>query len=229
MKTCLNCEKKKLSLLNGLNYKELEKLERNRTVVRYGKGEMIYKEGTKPMGLLCLDSGKAKIIRRGTNGLEQIVGLKKPFDFIGIHALMSESFYHNSAVAIEEASICVIDKDDFFEVVNNNSKLSMRLIQMLTKELDVAETRFINMTQKFLRARLADTILHLIDVYGIDTDGQTLSCTMARSELAAMSNMSTANVIRTLSDFEKEKLVSLVKKKIKIVDLEKMQLISIGS
>jgi CRP-like cAMP-binding protein len=44
-----------------------------------------------------------------------------------------------------------------------------------------------------------------------------------RAELAAMSNITTANVIRTLSGFEKEGLVSLVKKQIKVIDVEQMK------
>jgi hypothetical protein len=35
--------------------------------------------------------------------------------------------------------------------------------------------------------------------------------------------MTTANVIRTLSGFEKEKLVRLIKKQIKIIDIKRMK------
>ncbi len=228
MHSCMNCQKKKLSLLDGLAYGELEKIERNRTVVNYKKGETIYKEGTKSLGLLCLNAGKAKIVRKGKHGSEQIVGLKKPVDFIGMHALMSGSSYHNSAVAMEDASVCVIDKDDFLGVVNNNNKLSMKLIKMLSKELDDAESRFINMSQKLLRARLADTILYLMDMYGTCPDGQTINCTLKRNELAALSNMTTANVIRAISSFSKEGLISTEKKRLKVKNPELLRTISVA-
>ena len=114
-------------------------------------------------------------------------------------------------------------------MINNNPALSLKLIRSLTKELDEADTRFANMTQKHLRARLADSLLLLYDMYGTLSDGQTLNCTMKRAEIAAMSNMTTANVIRTLSDFEKEGLVGLDKKQIKINSVEQMKLESIVS
>jgi len=223
---CMICEKIKDSPFTCLGFSELEKLESHRRVVNYRKGETIYKEGTKPMGLLCLNIGKAKIVRKGNNGSEQIVGLKKPVDFIGLHALVSESHYNNSAVAMEEASVCLIEKEDFFDVVQNNKELSLKLIKMLSKELDEAENRFINMTQKFLRARLADTMLLLIEVYGTHADDQTINCILKRRELAALSNMTTANVIRTISAFTKEGIITTENKRLIVKNMELLREIS---
>ena len=91
--TCMNCRKKKHSLLNDLSYDELAVLNEHKYEVSYQAGEIICKEGTKPPGLLCLNVGKVKITRTGLNGNEQIVGLKKPVDFIGFPALMGENTF----------------------------------------------------------------------------------------------------------------------------------------
>lgn len=220
------CEKKKFSLLDGLSYNELESLERNRSVVNYKKGETVYKEGTKPMGLLCLNAGKVKITRTAGKGVEQIVGLKKPVDFIDVRSLMMDSHYQNSAIALEDSSVCFIDKNDFLNVVNGNSSLSLKIIRMFASELDDADKRFVNMTQKHLRARLADAILQLLDIFGTLPDNETINCTLKRSDLAGLSNMTTANVIRTISSFTKERIIESEKKKIKIKNIEQLKAIS---
>ena len=49
---------------------------------------------------------------------------------------------------------------------------------------------------------------------------------MSRDDLASMSNMSTSNAIRTLSAFAQEGLVEIVGKKIKVLDEEKLEVIS---
>jgi CRP/FNR family transcriptional regulator len=221
--TCMNCIKKEHSLLNELAYHELETLENNRTVVDYKKGEVICKEGTRPLGLLCLNAGKVKIMRKAHNGIEQIIALKKPVNFINLRAVVNDEPYHTSAISLDDSSVCIIGQENFLKVINNNPGLSLKIIRSLTKELDEADARFANMTQKHLHARLADALLLLYDIYGTLPDGKTLNCTMKRAELAAMSNMTTANVIRTLSAFEKEDLVRLVKKQIKITDIERMK------
>lgn len=225
--TCMNCTRKKYSLLDDLSYCELELLEKNRSVVNYKKGETIYKEGTKPMGLLCLNTGKVKLICTASNGTEQIVGLKKPVDFIDVRALMTDSPYKNSAIALEDSSVCFIDKNDFNHVVKTNSDLSLKIIRLFAKELDEADNRFVNITQKHLRARLAYTILQLLDIYKTLPDGKTINCILKRSDLAGLSNMTTANVIRTISSFSKEGIIESERKRLKVNYPEKLRDISL--
>src|SRR5690606_20934358 len=107
--SCISCQKRKLSLLSELNPAELAQMDKNRYAVEYKTGEIIFKEGNKPQGLLCLNKGKVKITRTGLSGNEQIVGLKKPVDFIGFEAFMGEYNYLTSATALEDVSICVVD------------------------------------------------------------------------------------------------------------------------
>ena len=66
----------------------------------------------------------------------------------------------------------------------------------------------------------------LRDKYGLDEDGSTLSMYMSREDLANLSNMTTANAIRTLSQFQSEGLVSIDGRKIKLLDEEELGKIS---
>lgn len=224
--TCMNCLKKELSLLKDLGYAELELLETNRSVVNYNKRETIYKQGSKPVGLICLNSGKVKITRTSDSNKEQIVGLKKMVDFLGLPSLMNDSDYNTSAIALEESSVCIIDKKNFFEVIQKNSDLSLKVMKMFAKELDERDKRLVNLTQKHLRARLADSLLLVHDIFGCLPDGQTLNATLKRSDLAGLSNMTTANVIRTLSLFAKEGIIEIEKQKIRILDMVRLNEIS---
>ena len=90
--TCLNCKKRKESLLGDLSNNELNILNSNRYEVSYKSGEIICKEGIKPLGLVCLNKGKVKILRRGVNGIQQIVGLKKAVDFIHANPAIMQGF-----------------------------------------------------------------------------------------------------------------------------------------
>ena len=205
--TCMNCPRKRLSLFSDLNLEELEALNRNRYEVDYQAGETIYKEGTKPPGLICLNSGKVKISRQNANGVEQIVALKKPVDFM-------------------DASVCIIEKNDFFKIIANNSVLAFKLIRFFASELNKAELRMVNLTQKHLRARLADALLMVNEVYGSCPVKRSLNLSLKRSDLAALSNMTTANAIRVLSSFSKEKIIEVNQRDICLKDLKSLREIS---
>ncbi|MCZ2356588.1 MAG: Crp/Fnr family transcriptional regulator [Bacteroidia bacterium] len=224
--TCLTCEKKKNSLFDGLSADELSLLESHRTTVNYKKGEAIYKEGIRPLGLLCLNAGKVKLVRTTKNNTQQIMRLKRPVDFIDIRSVVSMTRYNHSAVALEESSVCFIDTQDFLRVLKGNSKLALKIIQTLTNELDEADSRFVNMTQKYMRARLAETILYIKDFFGTLIDNETINCTLTSSDLAGLSNMNIANVIRTLSSFRQENLIDVVKKRIVLLNPQAVENIS---
>ncbi len=223
----MNCRKKTQSLLADLSRDELAALEEKRYVVDFKAGETICKEGTKPLGLLCLNKGKVKITRMGLNGNEQIMALKKPVDFLGFRALMSGKRYMTSAFALENSSICVVDKNDFFKVIGGNSQFAFKIIRFFADELVDAENRMANLTQKHIRARLADALLLTHDIYGNTPDEGILNVSLKRAELAALANMTTANAIRLLSAFSKENLIETHQRKIKINDLDALKEISV--
>ncbi len=227
--SCVNCIKKDISLLKGLSTDELTILDSHRSCVNYKKGETIYKEGFPTMGLMCLNIGKAKVVRSVEGGQEHIVALKKPVDFIGFHELMGDSTYSTTAVALEETSICIIAKDDFFKVVEHNSSFAIKIIRQLAIELERSDQRAVNLTQKFLRARIAEALILIHDVFGTTKDDPgSLNVKLKRSEIASLSNVTTANVIRTLSAFSGEGLIETENKNIRILDLEGLNAISNG-
>lgn len=225
--TCMNCGVRNCSLLNELSYNELEVLNKNRYVVHYKAGETICKTGTKSLGLLCLNKGKVKIVRRGVNGTEQIVALRKAVNFIGLRALMRESAYMASAVALEDVSICVIDEGNFFKVIGDDKGLALKIIRLFAHELDETDNRMVNLTQKHVRARLADALLMINEIYGANADTGILNVSLKRAELAALANMTPSNTIRVLSSFVKENLIEVNQRDIIIKNLKALNDISV--
>src|SRR5690606_23325995 len=108
----------------------------------------------------------------------------------------------------------------------SNGNLAMFFIQLLSVDLGVTDQRVVNLTQKHIRGRLAESLLFLKESYGLEKDGATISIYLAREDLANLSNMTTSNAIRTLSIFENEHIISLDGRKIKIIDEEKLHKIS---
>lgn len=223
---CRTCLQRRDSLLEGLSTSELEVLSKNRYSVHFKAGDIIYKEGSKPLGLLCLNEGKVKIVKRGVSGTEQIVSLKKPVDFIGFKALMADRTFRNTAIALEDTSICIIEKRDFFDIIEQNKQLPFRIFHTLSNELIEIEERMLNLTQKHLRARLADALILLSEVYGV-SDDNVLKIAMKRADIASISNMTPSNATRVLSEFAKENIIGIHQRQITIKDLKALYSISV--
>lgn len=98
--------------------------------------------------------------------------------------------------------------------------------KLMAIDLGVADRRTVNLTQKHIRGRLAESLLFLKECYGLEEDQSTLSIYLSREDLANLSNMTTSNAIRTLSIFAQEKLIAIDGRKIKLIDEEGLRKIS---
>jgi CRP/FNR family transcriptional regulator, polysaccharide utilization system transcription regulator len=224
--TAKNIIEDKRSIFNNLTDKEKDVLLHSISCSSYKKGDLIYKEGDKPAGLLCLSSGKVKIFKEGVGGREQIVRMVKPNGFIGYRALFAGENYNASSVAIEDSVICTIEKESLFKVLRSNNLLALEIIKKMATELGFSNTRTVSLTQKHIRGRLAESLIFLKDTYGFEEDNMTIKVYLSREDIANLSNMTTSNAIRTLSTFATEKVIELDGRKIKILDLKKLERIS---
>jgi CRP-like cAMP-binding protein len=214
------------SVFTVLTPKEKEFLKQNYTCAFYKKGEIIFKEGDKPMGLMILAEGKVKIFKEGVGGREQIVRMAKPVGFIGYRALFAEENHTATAVAIEDCVSCIVDKESIYRVIRSNADLSMSIIASFASELGFSHDRTVTLTQKHIRGRLAESLIFLKNTYGYEDDGKTIKIYLSREDVANLSNMTTSNAIRTLSTFAQEGVISIDGRKIRILDLHKLERIS---
>ena len=150
----------------------------------------------------------------------------KPVEYFGYRAYFSGEDYITAAAAFEPSVICLIPMNVITTLVTQNNGLAMFFIKQLSKDLGVADERTVNLTQKHIRGRLAESLLFLKESYGLEEDGSTLSIYLSREDLANLSNMTTSNAIRTLSQFATERLIAIDGRKIKIIDEEKLKKIS---
>ncbi len=220
---CQICIDSPHSLLSELDENAKRKIIDTTVCLSYKKGELIYQEGNMPVGLLCLITGKVKIYKEGIGGRIQIVRMAKPIGFIGYRAFFAEEIHIASAEALEDSIICRIKTELILDIVRNIPELAMSIIRALATDLGFSNRRTVTLTQKHIRGRLAEALLVLKDTYGYESDDCTLKVCLTREDLANLSNMTTANAIRTLSNFASEGIVKLTGKKIKIIDKEGLE------
>ena len=210
-----------------LNDEQRLYLKDNAEIRNYNKNELIYNEAESPKHLFCaLIEGKVKVYKSGASGRSQIIRFIKPTGLFGFRAAFSGEDYTTSASAFEESTLCVIPVDVIKSIICQNTKVAVLFIKTLASMLGDADLLTVNLTQKHVRARVADSLLAMKEKYGVEEDGMTLCLNTSREDLANTSSMTTNNAIRTLSALASEKVIELDGKKIRIVDEKRLQLIA---
>ena len=164
--------------------------------------------------------------KAGIGDRVQILRLYSPVQYFGYRAYFAQEPYLSSVAAVEESVIGRIPMQIVERLIRENINLAMFFIHELSRNLGGSDTKIVNLTQKHIRGRLADALLLLRDNYGLEDDGATLRIYMSREDLASLSNMTTANAIRTLATFVSEKLILVDGRKIKIINEDQLQKIS---
>lgn len=216
--SCDQCESAHSSIFCVLSKPELGLLSQDKSHISYKKGQMIFYEGNHPQGLYCIFSGKVKIHKLGHDGKDQILRLAKKGNVIGYRALLNEDNYHASATAIEDSLVCFFPKSVYQNQIISNPEISMQIIKLLSTDLKSAEQKAVNMVQKQVRERIAETILMLKEFFGLESDNATINTVLTRESIGNIAGTTTETAIRVLSELHKSKVVNLIGKKIKILN-----------
>ena len=209
-----------------LTEQERLRLSRQVELVHYAKNEIIHFDGEESRCLWMLLRGKVRIYKEGIGQRPQIIRLLKPYDIFGYRACIAGEVYNSSASAFEACTAYRIRREDFLELIQHNGQFCYQVMLMMAKDLAFSEIRTVTLTQKHIRGRLAESLLLLLKNYGYEEDNQTLAMLLPREDLANMSNMTTSNAIRTLSQFAQEGLLSIDGRHIKILDEKALDKIS---
>lgn len=214
---CLNCAKKDLSAFSNIDSTTITEMADVKTCAFFKKGQIMMHEGSRPNGVYCIHSGKAKLFRLGTEGKEQIIRFAKDGDLIGYRALLSSEQLSASIQVLEDTHACFIPRSEMFKMIENNSKFSLEVMKMACHELGEAGRLITNLAQKTVRERLAEVLLLLVSTFGLDEDGN-IDVSLTREEIANMVGTATESVIRLLSEFKDDEYIFLKGRKIKILN-----------
>lgn len=188
------------------------------SLTHFPKNAIIHHEGDRPTYAMLLVAGKIKITRMGNSCRPQILRLLRPYDTFAYRAIISGDTYNSTASAVEPVTALCIPADIFLSLLHSNIQFCFGILQLTASNLARAEKQTLDLTQKHIRGRLADALLDLVDIYGYEEDGETIAASVLREDLAAMSNMITANAIRTLSSFVADGIVTVNGRHITILD-----------
>jgi len=215
--SCLDCNSKNKSLFGVLCSHELTQISDAKSCTNYKKGQVLFHEGTRPLGVFCINTGKVKVYKVGADGKEQIMKVTKEGDVLGYKAMISEEHYPVTAETLEDCTICFVPKNDFLSLLTENPGFNRKLLQTVCQELGIMSEKLTNLAQKSVRERLAITLLMLKETYGIEgEENEPVEINLTREDLANIVGTATETLIRLLHDFKEENLISTKGRKINV-------------
>ena len=112
--------------------------------------------------------------------------------------------------------------DEPIKLIKSNPSFSYSLLKLLSDDLKRAEDKIIHMAQKNVPGRVAEALLLLREAYGCLNDETIINTSITRKNIGNIAGTTTETTIRILSGFQKDKIIKLEGKNIKILSLNKL-------
>ena len=198
-------------------------LSENRTQLTYLRDENIFKQGAFAPYVLFIQSGLVKVYIQ-TGGKKKLnLWIARSGDFLAFSSIFGENMYHYSTVALKDSELLMIEKESLKKLLNTNPEFALRITSKnYGTERHLLEI-VTNLSYKQMRGKLASSLLYLSSDLFLK---EQIFDLLTRQDIADFASISVESVIKFLKEFEKEGIIVLNGKNIRIVDSEKLSVIS---
>jgi len=204
-----------LNEVKGLS--DITKVSDSAITKKYKKKELIFAEGDDAMGVYFLKFGKVKIYMSHEIGKDLIIQLVHENEFFGFLPLLQHGKHSASAEVLEDAEIVFYPKADFYKLMDGSYDVLKEVVSLLSNKVKEEQERLMKLAYSSVRKRTAEALLHLKERYEKDLN-KPFTMAIARDDLARMVGTATESLIRTLSDFKQEGLITIDGSRITIVE-----------
>src|SRR6478752_9040970 len=201
-------------MFSGLQRDELLKfaeLTRERT---YPKGSVILFQGDPGDSLYVLRQGRVKVVLIGEDGREVILGVLEPGAHFGELALIDDQPRSAHVIAMEDAQLLILRREDFRRRVEANPSVAWALLTELSRRLRRADVKIGGLVLLDVPGRIARLLLDLAEEAGSDTIDKPLT----HQTIAQMIGASRETVSRAMKDFQDANWVTVERRRITLAD-----------
>ncbi|PWG06900.1 Crp/Fnr family transcriptional regulator [Polaribacter aquimarinus] len=224
---CEQCIIRQFNSLKHLSREELVRMSNCKTSKVVKKGEALFEEGEHINGVFCIKNGICKISKMSENGRNQIISLVTKGDLLGERSLISDEVANLKAIALNDMEVCFIPKEEIIRDLEKNPNFSMGVLKDMATSLKKADNVIVDMAQKTVKQRLAETILNLEAKFGTNEEN-AIDVHLSREDIANIIGTATESAIRLLSDLKKKKIIAFKGKDISIIDKSELETIAQG-
>ena len=227
--SCGNCSLSELCLPWGLKIDDLNELEKIIKRVRpLQRGEYLFHAGDKFQHIYAVRSGALKAYKTTEDGNEQILGFYLPGELLGLDAI--DNMEHVcTTVALETSSFCSIPFMRLEDLCHKIPGLQHQMYRLMSRELSTENESLLLLGKKSAEEKIATFLVNLSTrLHMLGYSATEFRLPMSRQEIGNYLGLTVETVSRIFSRLQKDKLILIDRKLIKIIDSEALHKMCAG-
>lgn len=191
---------------------------------RYEEGQAIFYQGNPPLAVYCIYSGAVKLYKKGRKDREIVTHVLGPGESLGYRSFLANEPYEATAEALESTVVCMITKEMFYEILREDTEVSLRLLAKLATELRAAEERLATHSQLTVTQRAARLLLWLYDGFQDRArGGGDINVPLLREDMARMIGAAPETLSRVLHDLAGQGILEIDRKHVSILNFSRLK------
>lgn len=182
----------------------------------FNQSEHIYKEGSPSNYIYLIVKGAVKCFKLDEQGKELTTSLYKEDQLFGYTSFTQNMAYQETATAIKDTELIGVSKEELMEILKNNHKVTLEIIQLLSNNLSNVKEQLLQMAYSTVNKKTAASLIKFAEKLNRKQDDQF---NISRSDLASVAGIATETLIRTMTIFKKQGLIDIIDRNIKILDI----------
>ncbi|CAG0952773.1 Fumarate and nitrate reduction regulatory protein [Burkholderiales bacterium] len=217
---CTTCLARELCLPAGLDEMQLERLKELFHVrQRVHAGQTLYRAGESFGAIYAIRSGFFKTHMISEDGRDQTVGFHMAGEIMGMEGIGTQR-YTCDAVALEDSEVCIVPFALLEELSVEVPQIQSRFHKLMSRELVRDFGMLLLLGSMRAEERLAAFLLNLSQRFAArGYSASEFNLRMTREEIGSYLGLKLETVSRTLSRFQREGLIQIWQKQVKLIDL----------
>ncbi len=210
---------KKFEIFTYCSDKQLEEISCFLYGRTYRKGQQLFTVGDPRERIYLLVNGFVKFEKSNPSASLAYADYISPNTLFPYGGFFSDKEYQYTAIAITDVELYYIPTFYFEDMVKQNRKQLIFLVQKLSSLLHLHESRLQTITNSNAQDRVIHALSYLMTDLGVkEGEDVVVCCPMTTTEISKISGTSRETVSHVIQDLKKNNVLSFASKKITIHD-----------
>lgn len=215
---------KDLAVFSRLHEEEIKLICERSYERHFKKNQIIFFEYDNKKKLYLLAEGRVKLTMLSREGKEKVLTILQEGDIFGEISLFDQDPHPLTAEALEESQLLIISWEDLESIIMKRPELALKIIEAMAKKTRLLTSQVKELVFQDAGGRLASLLLRFAREFGVEVNsGKMIELVLTHQEIANLIGTSRVTVTKLINQFINEGIIKIYKRKIVILDKEKME------
>jgi CRP/FNR family cyclic AMP-dependent transcriptional regulator len=196
-------------LFGGLSTDERAAIVARARIRTVDAGEIVFAIGSPGDQMMALLRGTIRISVPSSEGKELSLAIIRPGEVFGELAVLDGKERSADAIAESACTLAILDRNDILSFFERNPSVWPKLVKVLCQRLRHTDQVFAEVALLELPARLAKSMLRLVDLQSTSAPGKRPVIRFSQRELANMVGGTRESVNRCLRNWQRNGIVQI--------------------